>query len=64
MGRKYLGWFFCPEGEHLDWEAPANYIRAAVGEVRLRLETDTPLSDKTLFEPGWRRLPSLDCVMG
>jgi hypothetical protein len=63
MGKRYLGWVFYPENwQHIAWVAPDNYIRAAVGEIRIKLESDTPMTD-WIFEPGWRRCPSLDCTM-
>lgn len=30
------------------------------GEVRYRLDKDTPLTDTTVFQPGWERAPWLD----
>jgi hypothetical protein len=60
---KLIGWVFLPDvasEEWAKWVAPKNYFRARHGDVRLRLETDTPLDDTRFFEPGWRRAPHLD----
>lgn len=34
--------------------------RTTFGEVRYRLEGDTPMSDTAVFEAGWVRAPWLD----
>lgn len=59
-----IGWFFMPyRGEHLNWVAPPNYIRAAVGELRLKPVTDNPMDDHRFYEPGWKRAVGLDQVL-
>lgn len=59
--RKIFCWVFLPtkEDRAKQWEAPTNYIRAQVGEIRLKPDTDTPMNNE-IFEPGWKRFSDLD----
>ncbi len=47
---KLIGFVFMKSGGH----------NTHFGEVRYRWETDTPLSDESVFEPGWQRAEWLD----
>jgi len=55
-------WVFLPTQKELEikWKVPRNYRLACVGEVRFRIETDTPLDDVEIFQPGWKRLKDLE----
>lgn len=61
---KLLAWIFMPTNEDYksDWAMPLNYIPSAPGELRLKPECDTPMDDR-VYQPGWKRLPHLDCEM-
>jgi hypothetical protein len=64
MNKKLLGWVFAPSKEDraMKWDAPANYVHAQVGEIRLKPESDTPMNN-TMFEPGWKRFEDADCYV-
>lgn len=54
---KLIAWVFMPtdDDNKVAWAAPANYVLAGYGDVKIRLASDTPLTDKS-FQPGWKQL--------
>lgn len=57
-----IAWVFMPTKTDMNkpWNFPPNYVPAQIGEVRFRLPTDTAMSDETIYQPGWKRVATLD----